>query len=156
MAGAVAGKVGGAVARRVMGAVGVLVVIGVLVGGYFIYDKVANPNHMGQVIYTTDDQTLATDCSTSNLVTTVKTGTHVWAVYMWSHRLSSDQAVVEEDFADGVSLGTYDIPTDKSSDADCLSVTDDLSNSFTEPGTYEIKLTVGTEVVADGKLTITP
>jgi hypothetical protein len=62
---------------------------------------------------------------------------------------------VEEDFKDGVSVATYDIPTANSSDADCLVEQDDLSQSFTAAGTYEIKLTVGTEVVADGKLTIT-
>jgi hypothetical protein len=147
--------VGGAIGRRILGLVGLLVVVGVLAGGAYVYTKVANPNHLGQVLFATDDQSSQSDCTIIDQVSSVKVGTPVYAIYFWQHQLSADQAVKEEDFKDGVSIATYDIPKTDSSDADCLVEQDDLSQSFTTAGTYEIKLTVGTEVVADGKLTIT-
>ena len=151
--GSVVGRFAGSVAGRVIAFIVVAAVIG---GGFFLFNRITGADHNGQVIYTTADQSGNSNCSTSSLVTSVKAGTHVWAVYVWTHRLSADQSVVEEDFLDGASLGKYDIPSDKTSDADCLSVLDDLSTSFSAPGSYEIKLTVGSEVVADGKLTVTP
>jgi hypothetical protein len=151
--GSVVGRIAGSVLGRV---IAFIVVAAVIAGGFFLFNKLTGADHTGQVIYTTADQSGNSNCSTSNLVTSVKTGTHVWAVYMWTHRLSADQSVVEEDFLNGSSLGKYNLPSDKTSDADCLSVLDDLSTSFTAPGTYEIKLTVGSEVVADGTLKVTP
>ena len=151
--GGVLARLGGSIVGRI---VAIVVVLAVIAGGYVVYSTVFNPQHLGQVVYTTVDQTDTSGCDTTSLVTSVKQGTSVWALYMWSHRLTSDQAVVEQDFRDGVSIGTYNLPTDKTSDADCLWVEDDLSQEFTQPGTYEIKLTVGSEVVADGKLTVTP
>jgi hypothetical protein len=155
--GGVVGRAGGGFLGSVAGRIiALVVVIGILAAGGFLVTKIFNPDHLGQVIYTTQDPSGTSDCSISGTVTSVKAGTPVWSVYMWTRRLSSTDAVVEEDFLNGVSLGKYDIPSDKSSDADCLSVTNDLSSEFSAPGSYEIKLTVGTEVVADGKLTVTP
>jgi hypothetical protein len=151
-----AAAVGGAAARPILRILGTIVVIAVIAGGVFVYKKVANPDHLGQVIYSTDSQTSTSNCEITHQVTTVKVGTSVYAIYMFSHRLNSYQAVKEEDFKDGVSIGTYDLPTDKSADVDCLTVTDDLQTDFDAAGVYEIKLTSGTEVIADGKLTITP
>jgi hypothetical protein len=152
----VGGAIGGAVARRLLGALAGLIVLAVIVVGVIVYMKVANPDHLGQVVFTTSDMSSSTDCTVSNQVSSVKAGTPVYATYFWQHQLTATQQVVEEDFKDGTSLGTYNVPTDSSSDADCLTVQDDLNATFTDPGTYEIKLTVGNEVVADGKLTITP
>lgn len=148
--------VGGALGRRLLGALGTIIVIVVIVGGIFVYEKVANPGHHGQVLYSTNDQSSQSDCTVTDQVSSVKVGSPVYAIYFWEHRLTVDQKVTEEDFKDGVSIGTYDIPTDKSADADCLVDQDNLSTEFTDPGKYEIKLTVGTEVVADGTVTITP
>jgi hypothetical protein len=154
--GGMGGAVGGAIKRRVLGALGGLIVLAVIGGGIFIYTKVANPDHLGQVIYSTDDPAGVTGCSITHEVTSVKVGTAFYSTYVWQHQLKVDQTVVEEDFRDGVSLGTYNIPTDKSSEADCLTISTDLSSEFTSPGSYEVKLTTGGEVVADGKLTVTP
>lgn len=152
----VGGAVGAAIGRRLLGALGVIIVIGVIVGGVFIYQKVANPDHLGQVIFTTAPQAGQTGCDITDQVTSVKVGTPVYAMYIWQHQLSATQQVHEEDFKDGVSFDTYDVPTDKSSDADCLRITDDWSSSFDTAGAYEVKLTVGQEVIAEGKLTVTP
>jgi hypothetical protein len=88
----------------------------------------------------------------------VKSGTPIYVMVMWSHRMSADEKVVEEDFKDGVSLGKLTDVWDPSDYAgyDCTAFKDDVSSVFAEPGTYEIKLTVGDEVVADGTLTVTP
>jgi hypothetical protein len=144
---------GGSMVRRI---VGVVVVVAVLVVGGFVYTKVANPEHLGQVLYSTTDQSNIKGCSVSDRVTTVKAGTPVYAVYMLTHRLSTSDAVVEEDFFNGSSMGKYPLPSDTTAGVDCLAVTDDLSSAFASPGTYEIKLTVGTDVIADGTLTVTP
>jgi hypothetical protein len=153
-AGGVAAAAGGIGKNVLLRIIGIVVLAAVVGGGWFIYDKVANPNHHGQVIFTTDVPTGST-CELSHQVTTVKVGASVYSTYFWTHRLKADQKVVEEDFKDGVSLGTFDIPQDKSSDADCLGIYTDLKDEFTAPGVYEIKLMVGTEVVADGKITVT-
>lgn len=148
--------IGAFLSRRILSLLVVVAVVVVVIIGGIVVDKVFNPNHLGQVLFTTTSQENVSDCSISDTVATVKAGTPIYATYFWTHRLTSDQQVIEEDFKDGVSLGQYSIPSDSSSDADCLSVTSDLSSGFSAPGTYEIKLTVGSEVVADGKITVTP
>lgn len=147
------GRMGGSAVRRVVGIVAVILVVAV---GGIVYNMVANPDHFGQVLYSTTDQSNIKGCSVSDRVTTAKAGTPVWAVFMLTHRLSTSDTVVEEAFFNGSSMGVYTLPSDTTSGVDCLAVTDDLSSTFASPGTYEIKLTVGTDVVADGKLTITP
>ena len=131
-----------------------------LIGGAgAVYKFVLNPDQLGQVIFTTEDQSTATsyqNCKIPNQVKTVKVGTPVWAVYMLKHRVGADQVVVGEVFKDDVSLGTFDLEPGQATKADCLSDTSDLSELFDAPGTIEIRITVGTEVLADGKLTITP
>jgi hypothetical protein len=151
--GSVVGKFAGSVAGRVIGAV---IVVAIIAIGGFVYTTVVNPDHMGQVLYSTDDQTHSTSCDVSNVVTSVKVGTPVWSLYRFSHRMSSTDAVFEQDYLNGAPFSTYDWPVDQTSGLDCLGVTNDLSADFTTPGTYEIKLTVGSDVVADGKLIVTP
>jgi hypothetical protein len=151
--GSVVGKIAGSVAGRIIAAVVVLAIIGI---AGFVYTTVANPDHLGQVQYTTTDQSDSTTCQLSDVVTSVKAGTPVWSLYQFKHRLSSTDAVFEQDYFNGQPLSTYDWPADKTAGLDCLAVTNDLSTEFTTPGTYEIKLTVGSDVVADGKLTVTP
>jgi hypothetical protein len=147
--------VGGAVARRLLGLIGSLAIVAVLIVGYVVYQKVANPDHLGQVIYTTVDQNDVSNCSISSQVSSTKVGTSVYALYVLQHHVPIDQEMTEGDFKDGVSLGTYTI-THPLPDADCLWTGENLNASFTTPGSYEIKVTVGQEVIADGKLTVTP
>jgi hypothetical protein len=154
--GSIAKAAGGAIMGRLLGLIGFLVVIGLLAGGYFVYQKVVNPEHLGQIIFTTDDTATLTGCDVGHQVTSVKVGTPVYAVYILQHRLTAGQKVVEEDFKDGTSLGEYDIEPEDTS-ADCLADEDEanLSLRWTEPGVYEIQLRVGTEIISQGKLTIT-
>jgi hypothetical protein len=153
----VAKAAGNAILGRVLGLIGFLVVAGIIVGGYIVYQKVANPSHLGQVVFTTDDTATLSGCDVGHQVSSVKVGTPVYAVYILQHRLTINQQVVEEDFKDGVSLGEYDIAPEDSSDADCLTDLEsaNLSERWTEPGVYEIQLRVATEIVSQGKLTIT-
>jgi hypothetical protein len=62
--------------------------------------------------------------------------------------------ILEEDFKDGVSIYRENLQ-DRHGETDCLSITDNLAPEFDSPGTYEIKLTIGSDVVADGRLTVT-
>jgi hypothetical protein len=147
--------VGGAVTRRLLGLLGSLAIVAVIVVGVVLYTKVANPDHLGQVLYTTVDQSAQADCSITSQVSSTKAGTPVYALYVLQHHVSIDQEMVEEDFKDGVSLGTYTL-SHTLADADCLWTGEDLGPTFAAPGTYEIKVTAGQEVIADGKLTVTP
>jgi hypothetical protein len=149
----------GSIFRSVLGRIiAVVVIIAVIGGGYLIYDKVANPSHRSEVIFTATDQGSNDGCKITNRVTTVKAGSSVYVMVMWSHRLGSTDNVVEEDFKDGVSLGKltdFWQPSDYVG-YDCTTDAHDYGEDFSEPGTYEIKITVGDEVVADGTLTVTP
>jgi len=149
--GAAVGNAGRNILLRI---VGLVVVVGLLGGGYFVYQKVVNPDHLGQVLFTTVDPAGMSNCTIDHQVTTVPVGTSVYAVYMWTKQLDITQKVQEEGFKDGVSMGDkFDVPRTKTSD--CLLDSTDLKDVFTDPATYELKLTVGTEVVADGKLIVT-
>jgi hypothetical protein len=153
--GGVAGRVGRSIVSRVIGFV---VVIAVLGGGAYLYNKIANPDHLNQVIFTTTDQGSNSNCDVTNRISSVKSGSPIYVMVMWSHKLSASDVVVEEDLKDGVSLS-------KSSDNwsaadysgyDCTTDPHNYAQAMSVPGSYEIKLTVGTEVVADGTLTVTP
>ncbi len=114
----------------------------------------------GKVMFTTDPQNTGTTegvdaCKVNNTVTSVKTGTSFYSVYIWTGRLSDKDVVHEEDFKDGASIFTKDWDTADTKDIDCLAVTDDLSKDWNTPGEYTIKLTVGDKVVAEGKITVT-
>jgi len=151
----VVGSIFGSIVGRVIAFVAVIAILG---GGAFVYEKVANPDHRGQVIFTTTDQTANANCSVTDRVSTIKAGSPIYVMVMWSRTMQSTDKVVEEDIKDGVSLGTQSDswqPSDYS-DADCTTDPNNYSDVFSSPGTYEIKLTVGTEVVADGTLTVTP
>jgi hypothetical protein len=146
------GSIFGSIVGRV---IGILVVVAILVGGAFVYQKVVNPDHLSQVIFTSSDQT-GNKCVVSDRVDTVKAGDPVYVMVMWARRLASTDKVVEEDFKDGVSIDKFDWdPTDYAG-YDCTTDATNYSDLFSEPGKYELKLTVGTEVVADGTLTVTP
>jgi hypothetical protein len=149
------GSILGSVVGRI---VAFLVVAAILGGGAFLYYKIANPDHLSQVIFTTTSQEANEGCTVTNRVSSVKSGTPIYVMVMWSHRMNADEKVVEEDFKDGVSLGKLADVWDPSDYAgyDCTTFKDDVSSVFAEPGAYEIKLTVGDEVVADGTLTVTP
>jgi hypothetical protein len=156
------GSVLGGLFKGVIGRIiGILVVAAVVGGGYLAYQAIVNPDKLGQVVFTTDAQTgtgpveSKDACKVNHTVTSVKAGTPVWSVYIWTSQLSSTDVVHEEDFKDGVSIFSKDWDTSGTGGTDCVWVTDDLSQEWTAAGVYEIKLTVGDKVVADGKLTIT-
>ena len=153
--GGIAGVIGAVVGRGMRRILGIVVILAVIAGGAFIYYKVANPDHRGQVIFTTTDQQGNSGCDISNRVSTAKSGTSIYVFVMWSRTMSSADKVVEEDLKDGVSLGTTAWDTTDYAGYDCTSDSTDYSQSFSDPGAYEIKLTVGTDVVADGTLTVT-
>ncbi len=118
--------------------------------------SIINPSHRGEVVFSTTGQTATDNCKVANQVSSIKAGDSVYVMVVWSHTMSSSEKVIEEDFKDGVSLGTLNWDSSNYAGYDCTSSAHDFKDTFTQPGTYEIKLTVGSEVVADGKLTVTP
>jgi len=136
--------------------VGIVVVVIVLAAAGWVYQTVVNPDHRGQVIFTTTSQSANDNCKITNRVDTIKAGSDVYLTVMWSRTMSSSDVVVEEDFKDGTSMGTETWSPSHYAGYDCFTATDNLGDSFTEPGKYEIKLTAGSDVVADGTLTVTP
>ena len=135
--------------------IAIVVVLGILGGAGFIYMKVVNPDHLSQVIFTSTDQTSNDNCQVTNRVSTIKAGDDVYIMVMWSKTMSASDKVVEEDFRDGVSLGTTPMDPSTYGGYDCTVDSTNYGSTFTEPGTYEIKYTVGDQVVADGTLTVT-
>ena len=145
--------------RSVVGRiVGGLVVLGIIGGATFIYQKVANPDHLSQIVFTSTDQTSNDGCKVTDRVSTTKAGAPVYLTVMWSHRMSASDKITQELFKDGVSIDKSDNAWDPSDYAgyDCYVDTTNLATDFNEPGSWEIKLTVGSDVVADGTLTVTP
>jgi hypothetical protein len=147
------GLIGGAVAK----VVGSLLVIAVITGGYMVYQKVVNPDHRGQVIFTSTSAKASDNCKFSDRVETIKAGDTVYMLIMWSRTMKSSDTILEEDILDGTSLGKADPGLDSSSyaGADCTTVINEMTSLFGAPGVYEFKFTVGDDVVADGKLSVT-
>jgi hypothetical protein len=155
-AGGVGAAVGGAAKNIVLRIVGIVLVAAVIGGGFFVYKMVLNPDHLGQVLFTTTNTNSSSNCSITNQVTTVKVGTPVYALDMLKHQVAADTEITEEHFKDGVSLGVDSYKATGVGKADCLTDDYDLSQDFTTPGVYEIQLRIGTEVISEGKLTVTP
>jgi hypothetical protein len=137
----------------VVGVVALLIVVGVVLA-------VLRSGHAdaGKVVFTSHQPTAteAQTCDVGTRVTSIKVGTPVYAVYFFSRRLAATDTVNLELIKDGTSITSNPVPSNKTSDADCLEAFQDISATLDQPGTYEIKLTVGGEVVSDGTLTITP
>jgi hypothetical protein len=150
------GFLGGLLKGAVGKIIGIVVVIAVLTGGYLVYDKVFNPNHRGEVVFSTTNQSTNENCKITNRTDTVKVGADLYVVVIWSHEMKADEKVVEEDFKDGVSQGTREWDPSDYAGYDCFTATDNVTSLFPTPGKYEIKLTVGKDVVADGTITVTP
>ena len=136
--------------------IGLVVVVGIVIGIGVFADKVLNVNHRGEVVFATTDQSTNDNCKITNRVDSVKVGEHVYYMVMWSHKMGADEKVIEEVFKDGTSLGTDTWSASDYVGFDCTTVSQDISVLLTDPGKYEIKLTVGKDVVADGTLTVTP
>jgi hypothetical protein len=133
-----------------------ILAVAVIVVGGFVVVAILNPSHRGEVVFASTTQTGNGNCKVTNQVSTIKSGDSVFIIVVWSHTMSQDETVVEEDFKDGVSLGTLTWDPTNYAGYDCSTGDHDFKDVFAAPGTYEIKLTVGSEVVADGKLTVTP
>ncbi len=145
----------GGIPRRfiVIGVIVLLIVAGAALGVLTF----GHPD-AGKVVFTSELPTSsgAATCDVGTRVTTVKVGTAVYAIYFFSHRLATTDAVTLEVIKDGTSISKNAVPSTNTSDADCLESFEDISTVLDQPGTYEIKLTVGGETVSDGTLTITP
>jgi hypothetical protein len=139
--------------RRLL--LGILAIVVIVIGGALIYSML-NPNHRGEVVFASTSQASNGNCKVTNQVSTIKSGDSVFIIVVWSHTMAQDEKVVEEDFKDGVSLGTSTWDPTSYVGYDCSTGDTDFKSVFSAPGTYEIKLTVGNDVVADGKLTVTP
>ena len=137
----------------VVGVVALLIIVGVVLA-------VLRAGHAdaGKVVFTSDQptETAAQTCDVGTRVTSIKVGAPVYAVYFFSRRLAATDTVNLELIKDGTSISSDPVSSTKTSDADCLEAFQDISATLDQPGKYEIKLTVGGEVVSDGTLTITP
>jgi hypothetical protein len=139
--------------RRLL--LGILAVVVIVIGVAVVF-SLLNPSHRGEVVFASTSQASNGNCKVTNQVSTIKSGDSVFIIVVWSHTMSQDETVVEEDFKDGVSLGTLTWDPSNYAGYDCSTGDHDFKDVFSAPGTYEIKLTVGKDVVADGKLTVTP
>ena len=131
--------------------VGVVVIALVVLG---VIGYVLSPKHGGQVIFTTDAPTAsgAATCDLGNQVTTVTTGTPVYANFFYKSRLTGETVTLTI-IKDGSVLDTSTLTADQSNGVDCVESNANLGDLA--PGVYEFKLTSSKgDVVSDGTLTI--
>jgi hypothetical protein len=109
----------------------------------------------GKVLFGTDVPTADGSCSASSPVTSVSTTTSVYATYVFKAKPGSD-IIVEELTKDGTDLfPKFSLPTADTQGLDCFADTSDLSKlDGWGAGAIHIKLTDGTDTVAEGDLTV--
>jgi hypothetical protein len=145
----------------------ILIILGLIGGGYRLFVAMTDNGQHGRVVFSTDNPKGMRGCDITGEVTSVKVGTPVFATYVWTRQINAGEDVVEEDFKDGILMATYQISEANSVYNDCLGDTTSVSHRFSTPGAYEIKVSIplgvdsdtGTmisTVVADGTLTLTP
>jgi len=119
-----------------------------------IFRAVTNPNHAGQVIFTTDAPTAsgAATCQLGNQVTSVTAGTPVYANWFYTSQLTNETVALTI-IKDGTTIDTSTLTSAESNGVDCVESSANLGDLA--PGVYEFKLTTSSgEVVSDGTLTI--
>ncbi|MGD0122018.1 MAG: hypothetical protein ABSC46_05615 [Candidatus Limnocylindrales bacterium] len=139
------------IGKRIIIGVGVVVIALVVLG---VIGYVLSPKHGGQVIFTTDAPTAsgAATCDLGNQVTTVTTGTPVYANFFYKSRLTGETVTLTI-IKDGSVLDTSTLTADQSNGVDCVESNANLGDLA--PGVYEFKLTSSKgDVVSDGTLTI--
>ncbi len=137
--------------KRIIAVVGIVVLV---FAALAIFRAVTNPNHAGQVIFTTDAPTSsgAATCQLGNQVTSVTAGTPVYANWFYTSELTNETVTLTI-VKDGTTIDTSTLTSAESNGVDCVESSANLGDLA--PGVYEFKLTTSSgEVVSDGTLTI--
>jgi hypothetical protein len=136
----------------------VVVVLVILGGAFFAMSYIKNNEDAGKVVFSTNKPVAGETigCAVDNKVTTVKVGVAVYATYHFKSKQGS--APVSLAIAkDGVEvLPATALSSSLTSGLNCLADTTNLSELFTQPGTYKITVTSGGDTIAEGTLVVTP
>ena len=109
----------------------------------------------GKILFGPDKPTTGGNCQVSNAVTSITSGTSVYATYIFKAKPASE-VISLEITKDGASFfPKFELPVASSQGLDCFGDTTDLKTlSNWTPGLYHFSMTSSAGVVAEGDLTV--
>jgi hypothetical protein len=132
---------------RVIGFASVMVALAIASSGC------ASSLDRGKVVFSTD---VPSGCTPAHQVTSVTATTSVYATYVFKSRLGGETIALEVTRDGHPYVPSSNLPTSQTKGLDCFADTSDLSKLGNwGPGTYRVSLTNGSDVVAQGDLTVT-
>jgi hypothetical protein len=134
-----------------------VVVLILAVGGMFLVSQLSHPADAGKVVFSADKPVagVTTGCSVDHQVTTVASGSPIYATYIFTGRQGSATVSLTVTKDGGSYLPATEMPLTDTQNLDCFADTTDLSTIF-DAGTYKFTLTSGGSTIAEGTLTVTP